>query len=497
MEVRHVLPLLAWALLLAAAPATVHAAPTAPPPPVVVLLLDEFTGPSLQTPGGRVDARRFPHLASLARTATWYRNATTTSDTTKYAVPAALSGQWVGHAEDADRTVFSLLRDTHRLVRYEPWLEPDICPFCARAPRGARTLAGVPIRGSDWPGPSVRGVLGAMRALDRRGGRPPLWFGHVLVPHAPYRFLPDGRTYAVPQAWNREGLDADNVWTGDPEPQEVARRRFLLQAGLADGLVGELRRRMERSGLWDRSLVVVLSDHGSSFTTGTHRRSLVGASFGEIASVPLFVKYPRQRRARVDRAPAQIPDVLATIADVTGRRPAWALDGRSLRRPREARPVSVYAAVPERRVTRSWRSFLRMRAAAVASWNELFRGRTPRAQWAGRIRTLRLQRLSAARRARASQGSAVLDFPAAWQAVRRSSGYLPAVVGAELRGVPAGRRIVAALNGRIVSAGRSYAQNGAVRVTLFLPPARLREGRNRLELLLTRAGRVSVLVRSP
>ena len=42
---------------------------------------------------GRIGARRFPPFASLARDATWYRNATTVTDHTSRAVPAILSGE--------------------------------------------------------------------------------------------------------------------------------------------------------------------------------------------------------------------------------------------------------------------------------------------------------------------------------------------------------------------------------------------------------------------
>ena len=60
--------------------------------PVVVVLFDEFSGASLAGRDGRIDASRYPNFARLARTSTWYRNATTVADETTSAVPAVLSG---------------------------------------------------------------------------------------------------------------------------------------------------------------------------------------------------------------------------------------------------------------------------------------------------------------------------------------------------------------------------------------------------------------------
>src|SRR4029078_741624 len=46
--------------------------------------------------------------------------------------------------------------------------------------------------------------------------------------------------------------------------------------------------------------------------------------------IPLFVKYPRQRKGAVDSRAARTVDVLPTIADVLGIRMPWHVDGNSL-----------------------------------------------------------------------------------------------------------------------------------------------------------------------
>jgi hypothetical protein len=62
--------------------------------PVVMVFFDEFPMMSLLDSRGRIDRRLYPHFASFAQDATWYRNATGVSPFTPYAVPAMLTGRY-------------------------------------------------------------------------------------------------------------------------------------------------------------------------------------------------------------------------------------------------------------------------------------------------------------------------------------------------------------------------------------------------------------------
>ena len=82
--------------------------------PVVLVIFDEFPVHSLMGPDGRIDARRYPNFARLARDATWYRNTASVDQDTPYAVPAILDGRLPRQerlpvAADHPRNVFSLL----------------------------------------------------------------------------------------------------------------------------------------------------------------------------------------------------------------------------------------------------------------------------------------------------------------------------------------------------------------------------------------------------
>ena len=61
--------------------------------PIVHIVLDELPTSTLTGAGGTIDAALFPNIARFAGGATWYRNATTVSDTTPEAVPAQVTGE--------------------------------------------------------------------------------------------------------------------------------------------------------------------------------------------------------------------------------------------------------------------------------------------------------------------------------------------------------------------------------------------------------------------
>ena len=119
-----------------------------PPPqrnvPVVLVVLDEFPVMSIMGPDRRVDAVRFPHFGALARTATWYRNATTVHEHTTEAVPAILTGQLPSQgqlpiAKDHPDNLFTLLGTRYGLDVSEAVTQ--LCPerLCHRGSEGFST----------------------------------------------------------------------------------------------------------------------------------------------------------------------------------------------------------------------------------------------------------------------------------------------------------------------------------------------------------------------
>lgn len=326
------------------------------PAPVVLLILDELPTASLLDARGRIDPVRFPGLAGLARSSVWYRNATTVHESTARAVPAILTGRVsrgrrLPVLRNHPQNLFTLLAgyDVHGFE-----VGSRLCP--ARV-CGSRSLSGqlaslisdaaavsahllLPERLARRLPPvseSWQGFLGGsddeparverfLRSL-RPGPRPGLHVLHLLLPHSPWRFLPDGRTYGVqyPEPpWGRT-----EFWTEDEAIVLQGRQRHLLQTAYVDRQVGRIVARLRETGLYDRALVVVLADHGIHFGAGEKRRPAWPANLHDIAFVPLLVKLPGQRRGRVVDRPVRTVDVVPTVAAVVGAR-VGRLDGRSL-----------------------------------------------------------------------------------------------------------------------------------------------------------------------
>ena len=104
-----------------------------PTTPVVLVVFDEMPTTSLLGRRGGVDHIRYPNFGSFAQRSTWYSNATTVSDATKFAIPAILDGRApkrnvgptsAGHPKN----IFTLLhRQRYRLEVEEE--ATDLCPY--------------------------------------------------------------------------------------------------------------------------------------------------------------------------------------------------------------------------------------------------------------------------------------------------------------------------------------------------------------------------------
>ena len=88
--------------------------------PVVVVLLDELPSNTLVDEQDRLDTKRYPGFAELARNATWFKNAYTVYDSTERAQPAIMDGDLPAEdrlpiSADHPNSIFSLFAKTHRL----------------------------------------------------------------------------------------------------------------------------------------------------------------------------------------------------------------------------------------------------------------------------------------------------------------------------------------------------------------------------------------------
>ncbi|HVT61192.1 MAG TPA: sulfatase [Thermoanaerobaculia bacterium] len=297
------------ALVLAALAGCSRRAPH-PGGPIVLITFDSLRADVVSVPGG--EPALTPHLAALTREAQWAGRAIAASS---WGVPAMAS-------------IFTGLNPWHHhaLLEETAGLSPELLTL----PKALKAL-GYETAGwssGHWyttelgyaQGFDVFGDLGRGReAAERLAGlderRQFVWV-HVPEPQAPY----------VRRDWLLERLSAGRA--GIPpelprvvDPVELApyfdprlpmapelRRRFWamyrLSAAWADERLGRLLDALRASGQWDRTLLIVTSNHGEDF--GERGQSEHGGDLGRrLLEVPLIVKLPSWCRSRIAVPPGQ------------------------------------------------------------------------------------------------------------------------------------------------------------------------------------------------
>ena len=466
-------------------------------PPIVVLVFDEFPTEALTTPSGRIDAARYPNFAALARTSTWFRNGYTVFDSTFKALPSILDGRMPVDKTAADvrshqPSVYHLVhRLGYEIVKAES--ATAICPLWICIGSRARRPGVLPrLAGSGRPA-RLHAWIGALRERDR----PTFYFHHALLPHEPWLYLPSGRASRPPGIEPITALNKPPGWHL-PGLTDHNHLRFLLQVGYVDRELGRVVRRMRRTGLFDRALLVVMADHGYSFELGVKsRRQVTERSIDEIAPVPFFVKTPGQTEGSVDHSLVRTVDLLPTIADVLGVGTPWQADGHSafaaMTRAREH--VSMMRRDFSRLVSMGREEWVQRRAA-LSRWRAGKFGTGARSErafgdpWAMAYRIGPHPELLGDRvgtPAPSGRVRGVLVNPGLVNRVDPRGPMVPTRVMGRIEGGRPGaeRDLAVAVNGRVRAVGRSFHLRGRrpELFSLIFPERALRRGDNRLQLL--------------
>ena len=148
----------------------------------------------------------------------------------------------------------------------------------------------------------------ALRWLaERDGDRPMLLWVHYFDPHEPLQ-------------------------PKEPFLSQVGGRPYLAEVAAMDHAFGALLDALEAEDLLDRSLVLVVGDHGEDF--GQHGEPTHSVTcYDTTMRVPFLVRYPDGWEAGTrSAAPVSVADVFPTAADAMGLETPADLDGRSLYR---------------------------------------------------------------------------------------------------------------------------------------------------------------------
>jgi Sulfatase len=492
-----------------AEPTATGAAPAAAPgshPPVVMILFDEFPLSSLLDSKGQIDKRVYPNFAELAGQSTWYRNATGVSGFTPWAMPAMLTGNYPAKVKAPSYTEYpdnllTLFGKSYELKVYETISQ--LCP-----PSRCRSTAG----NLDRIG--LRAVLGdsarvykelispydatvdpasfidqtaAEEAAANDGkpldpqfrfnqlrlnqpsrfndflagltdsDRPTLHFLHLLLPHAPWRYLPSGNEYNF-KTFGR-AFKSDQT----PAPViELGHQRHLLQTAYTDGLIGQVIDKLKAEGMWDKSLVVMGADHGEGWVPGEKPRSLGKTNAPDLMWVPMFVKAPDQDNGRVDDRNWEQVDLLPTVADLAGVTVPWKMEGVSQTgEPTRTRTDKWWYDIPGHREVRdgpsNWKVVLAGETDTLVRASEGVRG----LYRYGPSGDLLYQPPTSVGPVTADlEATATLDDFKQYTQIKPSSGRIPALVSGTITSPlpPATASVLVAVNGRIGGESKLFPQ---------------------------------------
>ena len=294
-----------------------------PPPhdgPIVLITIDALRADVL-------DPRLTPHLHKLASESAWAGRAVSPSSWTVPSMATLFTGlqPWSVQSWSSDRAV----------LREDLVTLPE-----ALKGRGYRTAG---FRTNHWLERTYGYAQGfdefrylaqgkrAENHLEKLGpGREFVWV-HILQPHAPYVRRPylEDHLADPPAGLPQKVRPADLEPFYDPavplpaEQERVFRAMYALNAAYADDLLGKMVAALRKSGQWDRTLLVVTSDHGEEF--GEMDQIAHGGNLGrQLVEVPLMVKLPSGFGPKLTIREGQRPAtarVRATLLEAAGWEP--------------------------------------------------------------------------------------------------------------------------------------------------------------------------------
>ncbi|MFQ5698156.1 MAG: sulfatase [Myxococcota bacterium] len=318
-------------------------------PPNVLLIVVDTTRADAMFP---VDPTRMPTFARLAREGTSFSHARSTSAWTLPSHGSLFTGLYPSthgaHHEShllrpGLETLAEVLSATHRTAGFSENPHIGVQKGFAQGFshfeetwRQRSTLESDP--------PTVERVLGWL-SQDREDSRPFFAFVNLMDAHLPYAPPSElARRYAPAGAARRQierlrhfrELDARRYVTGRRalSDSELAILRSLYRTEVVwlDRRVGKLIEALDRRGDLDRTLVVIVGDHGENIADhGLMEHQL--CLYETLLRVPLLFRLPGSfERSSVRDAAVQLVDVMPTILDSVGTpRSRWpAMQGQSL-----------------------------------------------------------------------------------------------------------------------------------------------------------------------
>ena len=172
----------------------------------------------------------------------------------------------------------------------------------------------------------------ALQWLRNNQNQPFVLFLHTYAVHCPftpaqpYRSQHAGWYTGSLQTEGKCGIDF-NEMDLDLRDVRYLQDLYAAEVEMTDAFLGDLFEELEQMGLFERTLIVIMSDHGESLGEG----GFIGHNqlLPVHLAVPLIIKVPGRTPALFD-APVQNLDIFPTIFDVLGLESPYPFQGKSL-----------------------------------------------------------------------------------------------------------------------------------------------------------------------
>ncbi len=295
------------------------------PPDVILFVIDTLRSDSLHCYGAKTKATA--HFDALATDGVRFANCMAQSSWTKAAMGSIMT---------------SMLPQRHLAEDFPdvlaPWL-PKLSKLLQEAHYDTLAVVSNPFVGREFgfadgfnqfvekPDANAHQItVEALQQLEKREKKQPFFlYVHVLDPHLPYSPPSQFRPKQGPSSFSvndmkalRQGWETDGA---NPERQakvELAKALYAGEIASCDQAFGNFIEILKKQGLYQNSLIVVVSDHGEQFFEHglcDHMNSL----YQELLHVPLIIKFPDQEGAgKVEEPVWQHIDITPTILRAAG-----------------------------------------------------------------------------------------------------------------------------------------------------------------------------------
>ncbi len=321
------------------APITAYEPQASPTRPNLLLIMLESV-PWKRTPFGGGPAGLAPNLQRLATESVLFRRAYTTSGHSDYAQMAILSSlhprKYEGHDYYA-RIEYprTLIWDALAAAGYATAM------FSCQNERWGNMLSYIDTPGLDllrhsldWPRARRRGSGPESKVYEEtpvaawkswlRGVQNRQWFAYLnfQANHFPYEAPPEAPRPFAP--W-RIDFPA-SFFSYPPDKASVFVNRFNNALTYSDDWIGRVRAELERTGQWDRTALVVVSDHGEAFYEHGHPTHGTALHEEQVRSL-MLARLPGAAPRVVDQ-PVALLDLAPTLLEALGLPPHGNFQGR-------------------------------------------------------------------------------------------------------------------------------------------------------------------------